>query len=148
MYIYSIISLSIYVLYLLLFFYFFSLKDAIRMLYLFIYIFIFPNKTHDNQQPVCFKTMNVQAFFHPRSQLCCAVCGRVPGMCCFPSDPVAVSWITCHFSLCPAGPAVVPSLIVLCSLFFFSLSVLWAPPVYRAIVFHLLRNTKTPVCSE
>lgn len=92
--------------------------------------------------------MNVQAFFHPRSQLCCAVCGRVPGMCCFPSDPVAVSWITCHFSLCPAGPAVVPSLIVLCSLFFFSLSVLWAPPVYRAIVFHLLRNTKTPVCSE
>lgn len=37
---------------------------------------------------------------------------------------------------------------IMYAVFFFSLSVLWAPPVYRAIVFHLLRNTKTPFCSE
>ncbi|KAL1273317.1 hypothetical protein QQF64_029179 [Cirrhinus molitorella] len=37
---------------------------------------------------------------------------------------------------------------IMYAVFFFSQSVLWAPPVYRAIVFHLLRNTKTPVRSE
>lgn len=37
---------------------------------------------------------------------------------------------------------------IMYAVFFFSQSVLWAPPVYRAIVFHLLRNTKTSVRSE